>query len=116
MKYVLVVIPLLAAIVAGSARTTEVDVGLVERSGTVSGWRVNVDGTVFLRLREASETETWFRNPPDRSSVISFEEMLLAIVVDVAGTDEVITVAAERSGLDGSSPESAIPLAYVSWP
>lgn len=115
----------LAALIHPPAKPPAGALDLLEVTGVVSALRLDMDGTLYIRLRrtdsagasegEGSEQAIWFRSPPDRSAVIDVEEMLLAVVVDL-DPGETITLAAERGRSLGGSPESAYPVLRLARP
>lgn len=90
---------------------------LMTKTGVVSGVHLDMSGTVYLRLEGAaadgkSESEvTWFCTPPEQSSLIRVEELLLMMVHDGKGE---FTLAAEKDRtLDGEDVDGAYPLVYA---
>lgn len=105
-----------------AATAAEDTAAAIEFKGVVTAWQLNMDGTIYIRLRgsppaedgrEVQDTEIWFRTPPDQSSVISVEEMMMAIVLN-AQQSRVLTLVAEGdTGRDGSRPRAALEIRSV---
>ena len=90
-------------------------------TGILSGWQLDTDGTIYLRVRGSGESmdEEWFRTPSDKhDNARNFEELLAESVLANPPDDErTITIRAKHErALDGKSPEHAIPLMSVSRP
>lgn len=95
-------------------------------TGTLDGWRLDIDGTVFLRVRHSGSVTreqdatgvefTWFRTPPDRSDIRDVEARVLDIILasDGAAQDATVTVTTkvERS-LKGSDLKDALPMLSI---
>ncbi len=89
---------------------------IFERTGKVSKYRLDADGTVYICIRASAQgegpSEIWFRSPANRTNVSSVEEMLLSIATGAEA--QTLTFAAEADRvLDGLTPENAYPMAYV---
>lgn len=109
------------ALARSSASASMPAVDDVRRSGVVSGLRLDMDGTVYVRLNDGSAKAdktggVWFHTPPDRSTAIQVEELVLALLGDVEAGESVTLVAESDSGRDGSSPKRAHPLRHISRP
>jgi hypothetical protein len=91
-------------------------------AGVLAGWRLDMDGTVYLQIRGQGEEQalTWFRTPADKSMASrNVEEMLIGAVLIRASrsAEQVLTVTAKHErALDGEDPEHALPLLSVSSP
>lgn len=110
----------LAALLGSAASPEPAPFEPLTHTGVVSAYRLDQDGTVYVRLHGSDPKaaggaqDVWFRSPTDRSTSISVEEMLLDVVVHL-GANETLTISAEPDrSLDGASPEEAYPLLSVS--
>lgn len=100
---------------------------LIYRTGTVTGWHFEMDGSIFVRLthppegraRNAStaQTQTWFRTPPVRSEERHVQQMVLSILTALEASPdfEAITIHAKvERALDGESMKDALPITAFS--
>lgn len=99
----------------------------VSVTGTLDGWRLDVDGTVHLRLQvdhaleEGNKTSAptdgmWFYTPPDRSDDLQLEQMALLILLasELHQEKSVVSVTAKKErALDGSELEKALPMESI---
>lgn len=85
---------------------------LVTRTGVPNEWRLNVDGTVYLRLGQ--EDPLWFEARPTAQGGVDLETLLLSAILasETANAPLTGTGKQERT-LRGASPEDALPLLYL---
>lgn len=95
------------------------------RTGVVTGWRLSMEGTMYLRVRgadpraeeRADVPESWFRTPPVRSDLVDVEHLVLDAVTSLELEGDVVTVRAEGAPVqDGRSPETAYELVSLGRP
>jgi len=101
----------------------------LEYVGLVDGWRLEMDGVLYLRLRTSAAEEAhdapadaaqhlWFRMPPMRSVERDVENMLLSALSALGGGGPgpapLLEVHAEgQPNHDGSTPEAALTLVWI---
>jgi hypothetical protein len=115
---------LLLAALASAAAVTVAAPGpaepqsMIQKTGTIDGWRLDMQGVLTLRLRHGQEF-AWYSTSPDKGLDRNVEDMLMNVIVVSELTDDPLVVAitakAERS-LDGSSIEKALPLVTIGRP
>lgn len=81
----------------------------VTRTGVPREWRLDVDGTVYVRL--GAEDPAWFEARPTASGEIRLEELLLFAILTSERADAALTATGKQERtLRGRSPEDALPL------
>ena len=86
----------------------------VRRTGILAQWRLDADGSVYLRVDDVSSTPSslWFVSPPSRNAQVDFSEMLLTIAL--TKEDQEITAFGQREPeRDGRERERAMTLEAV---
>jgi len=116
---------LLAAFLSfGTARSASPAAEVIQRTGVVVGWQLDMDGTIYIELSHPAEgrrardastgpTTTWFRTPPVRSEERHVQQMVLSILtaLEMSPSFEAITIHGKvERALDGESLEEALPL------
>jgi hypothetical protein len=88
-------------------------------SGVLAGWRLDMDGTMYLRIRSQGEQFLWFRTPADKSQTKQVEEMLieaLSVMGDPSDEQTLTVIAKHERSLDGKTAENALPIVSVTSP
>lgn len=89
----------------------------VQKTGRVTGWRLDVEGPLFVKVTEdATGTSTWFASPRDRTENLELENLLLRMFLARESQGTISVLGKKERALEGKSPEDAIPIVAVSSP
>lgn len=116
-----VLLAVAALFVWGRAEAPPAQEKLVRATGVVTAWRVEGDGSIFIRIQptqievipegEREEAEdlgedepspVWFKTPPEQTETTHFEELLLDVVL--ASLDEKVAVRPRLTFFGGHAP------------
>jgi hypothetical protein len=107
-----------AAAVTVAAPGTPGTQSLVQKTGEVDGWRLDMQGVLVIRVRQGQEF-AWYSVAPDKALDRDVQQMVLQMALASELSPEplllAITTKIER-GLDGSSIESALPVISIGKP
>ena len=89
----------------------------VQKTGRVTGWRLDVEGPLFVKVTDDSTgTSTWFASPRDRTENLELERLMLEMFLAREAQGTISVVGKKERALEGKAPEDAIPIVAVASP
>lgn len=92
------------------------------QTGTISGWSIQSDGTVALRLsvstNDDGSSHLWFVTPPNRTTTTQVEELILDAVIGCSTSSKTLRVSVEgdvSNNESGDKIADAIPIMSLTW-